>query len=101
MDRNKDGGGVIIYVMEAIPCRVHTIHSEGNDLDNVEGIFLEINLRKTKWFGSYNHKKTNINKFLVNLGPMLEHHMSKFEHFLVIGDLSSVTYVVTYIVYVI
>ena len=64
MDRNKDGGGVVIYVREDIPCRVHKTHFEAK---NFKGIFLEINLRKSKWllFGGYNHKKSNI-RFSLN-----------------------------------
>ena len=50
LDRNIHGGGVLIYVREDIPCRVIKI------MGSLEGISLEINLRKTKWlfFGGYN-----------------------------------------------
>ena len=46
LDRNKFGGGVLIYVREDIPCKQLTKHILP---DNIEGIFVEINLRKTKW----------------------------------------------------
>ena len=46
-DRNGNGGGVLIYVREDIPCRQLT----GHQLDkSLEEICLEINLRKSKWF---------------------------------------------------
>ena len=84
------GGGVLIYVREDIPCREFTNHAIDN---NIEGIFLEINLRKTKWllFGGYNHNKSNITNFLSNLGPILDHHMSKFDNILLLGDFNSET----------
>ena len=45
MDRNKNGGGVIVFVRSNIPCRLLQKH---NFTKNVEGMFLEINLRKKK-----------------------------------------------------
>ena len=45
LDRNRNGGGVIVYVREDIPSKELKKH---NFTKNVEGIFLEINLRKTK-----------------------------------------------------
>ena len=66
-DRNEKGGRVMIYVREDIPCRELTTLPPSS---NFEGIFLEINLRKTKWlvFGGYNNNKPNIDNFLGNFG---------------------------------
>ena len=52
MDRNKHGGGVLIYIKEGIPRKQLYKH---NFTTNIEGMFIEINLRKTKWllFGTY------------------------------------------------
>ena len=52
---------------------------------------MEINLRKTIWliFGAYNNMKSNINAFLRNLGPVLDHNMRRLENFLLIGDFNS------------
>ena len=52
-DRNRNGGGIIIYVREDIPCReIEKTHSTKR---NLEGIFLELNLRRSKilLFGGY------------------------------------------------
>ena len=51
-DRNRFGGGVLIYVRDDIPSMQVTKHKLPGD---IEGIFVEINLRKTKWliFGTY------------------------------------------------
>ena len=86
--RNVNGGGVIIYVREDIPCRELKTHGVEKSF---EGIFLEINLRKSKWllFGGYNYNKGNIDTFLGNLGPMLDFHMTTLENFLILGDFNS------------
>ena len=51
-DRNRNGGGYFIYVREDIPNRELEIH---NTPENIECIFIEINLIKTKWlfYGCY------------------------------------------------
>ena len=41
-DRNLNGGGVMIYIREDIPCKVLLKH---NAPDNFEGIFLELIIR--------------------------------------------------------
>ena len=90
LDKNSRSGGVIIYVREDIPCRELSYRPFEN---NVEGIFLEVNLRKTKWlvFGGYNYNKSNIDHFLGNLGPILDHFMSTYDNVLLMGDFNSET----------
>ena len=54
-DVDKNSRGVMIFVRDDLACKeIQNIVKSG------EGIFLELNLRKTKWllFGGYNHKKT-------------------------------------------
>ena len=46
LDRNRNGGGIVIYVREDIPNRMLTKH---NFPDNIEGLFIELNFRKSKW----------------------------------------------------
>ena len=52
-DRSANGGGVAIYVRNDIPC---TLMRNYPRTTNLEGIFLEMNIRKSKWllFGGYN-----------------------------------------------
>ena len=58
LDRNKHGGGVLIYVREDIPTKPLNKHKFAK---NIEGIFIEINLRKTKLlFSVYIGQKTEI-----------------------------------------
>ena len=47
LDRNRNGGGVIIYVREDIPSNILRKHFCPND---IEGIFVEINFRKSDYF---------------------------------------------------
>ena len=45
-DRNRNGGGLLVIIREDIPCKELKSHSFAQD---IEGIFIEINLRKCKW----------------------------------------------------
>ena len=88
LDRNTDGGGVLVYLREDIPCRELP---KSSHLFSIEGIFLEVKLRSTKWllFGGYNNHKANIGIFLGNVGHMLDIYMSQYENFLLLGDFNS------------
>ena len=45
LDRSKNGGEVLIYIFKQIPSK-----ESGNLLPNaIERMFIELNLRKTKW----------------------------------------------------
>ena len=87
-NRDKNGGGVLVYVREGIPCKELKTNFAN---DNLEGIFLEINLRKQKWllFGGYNNCKSNIRTFLGSISPILDHYMIKLENFILLGDFNS------------
>ena len=49
LGKNRNGRGVIIYVREDVPSKVLRKNSFPND---IEGIFVEINFRKSKWLFS-------------------------------------------------
>ena len=90
LDRNRDGGGVLIYVREDIPSKPLTKH---NFTQYVEGLFVEINLRKTKLllFGGYrsDDPEYGLSKsdFLEQLRFSLDKY-SSYEKILVAGDLN-------------
>ena len=88
VDRNKNGGGVIIYVREDVPGKELVEHPKPT---NFEGIFFEINLKNRKWlvFGGYNPHKQTIKIFVNQLGPILDFYMHKYENFLLLGDFNS------------
>ena len=46
LDRNRNEGGVIIYVMEDIPSKILEKHKLPQ---NFEGMLVELNFRKIKW----------------------------------------------------
>ena len=44
-DRNKLGGGIIVFARDDIPCKKLNVRIA----EDIEELFLEINLRHTKW----------------------------------------------------
>ena len=46
LDRNKNGGGILVYTRNDITSRVMNDYKLP---DKIEGLFIEINLRKKKW----------------------------------------------------
>ena len=77
LDHNVNGGGILVYGREDITCRELKDHPP---LNNVEGIFLELNPKRCKWlmFGGYNPSKGNIDNFVKGIGPTLDHYMPKY-----------------------
>ena len=88
LDRNSRGGGVMIYARNDILCRELKSH---NVTDHFEGIVLDINLRKGKWllFGGYNPHNENISHFLTHLSLIVDHYLTTYENYLLIGDFNS------------
>ena len=85
-DFNHQGGGVMIFVRDDLACKeLHNIENTG------EGIFLELNFRKSKWllFGGYNHTKCNIRAFLGEVSNKLDAYISKYENYIILGDFNS------------
>ena len=58
LDRNRCGGGILVYVREGIPSRLLKGHKFPH---GIEGLFVEINLRKTKCLlcGTYHPPSQN------------------------------------------
>ena len=88
MDRNRKGGGVLIFVREDIPSKRLNRHNFPVDM---EGIFLEINLRKKKWllFGSYHPPSQNDEYFFTNLEKVLDIYNDFYNNFLLAGDFNT------------
>ena len=56
LDRNANGGGLLLYVREDIPSK----KTDNVDFDTgLQAMFIEINIRKTKWLinCSYRYKE--------------------------------------------
>ena len=88
LDRNRDGGGVLIYTREGIPTKLLTLHTFPCD---IEGIFVEINFRKTKWLlcGCYHPPIQNDKYFFDSLGLALDIYSDKYDKFLLSGDFNA------------
>ena len=57
----------------------------------IEGIFVELTLRKTKWLltSGYNPQKSSISYFLSHVGKQLDKFLPIYENILILGDLNS------------
>ena len=68
---------------EDIPCKLLSLANE-----SMEGFYVEINLRKTKWLlcCSYNPSRSNIAFQLEHLNRNLALYSSCYESFMIIGD---------------
>ena len=87
-DKNRNSAGILIYVREGIPNRLLNLHTFPSD---IEGLFVEINLRKTKWLlcGCYHPPSQNDKYFFDNLGIALDNYSDKYDKFLLTGDFNA------------
>ena len=87
-DRNRNGGGVFIYVREDIPSRELKIH---NTPEDIESIFIEINLIKTKWLfcGCYHPSSQPDQYFFENIGRALDKYSKDYDKFMLVGDFNA------------
>ena len=85
LDKNKNGGGLLLYVREDIPCK---ILKEYTPEKSIENLFVEINLRSWKWLlsCSYNPKTNLITDHCIGRG--IAFYSSKYDNF-VLGDLNT------------
>ena len=85
LDRTSNGGGLMIFVREDIPCKILNRHKFPDD---IEGLFIEINLRKTKWllFGAYKPPSQNLSYFLDSLSAALDIYLKFYDNFLLWGE---------------
>ena len=83
LDRNNNGGGIMLFVKEDIPCKLLSIENHP-----MEGFYVEINLRKTKWLlcCSCNPNRCKIDFHLENLNRSLPLYFSHYENFIILGD---------------
>ena len=84
LDRNSNGGGIMLFVREDIPAKL--IFTE---VSPIEGFYVEINLRKQKWliFWSCNPNKHNISKHIEALS--IDLFSSNYENVLLMGDFNA------------
>ena len=87
LDRNSNGGGLLLYVREDIPSKFLKVKSDCN----IESICVEVNLRKRKWFinGSYNPNKSFLSNHLECLNRIIDEYSKLYQDFLFLGDFNA------------
>ena len=76
---------MIVYVRDDVPNKQLTKHKLPED---IESIFVEVNLRKTKWliFGGYRPPRQSVEYFFNHVGFALDTYKQRHEKFLFAGD---------------
>ena len=87
-DRNRNGGGVLIYVREDIPSKELKPKNLAAD---IEGIYVELNFRKTKWLllGCYHPPSQNDEYFFGQLRDSLDQFSHSYDRYMLIGDFNA------------
>ena len=87
-DRNRLGGGVMVYVRNDIPNKQSVKHKLPED---TEGVFVEVNLRKTKYliFGAYRPTYQSVKCFFKHVGFALDTYRQPQKKFLCPGDFNT------------
>ena len=87
LDRNRNGGGIMIFIRDDIPSRVLTKHVFPDD---IEGLFIELNFRKAKWllFGTYHPPSQSDSYYFNNLDKALDLY-SHYDKKLLVGDFNT------------
>ena len=89
LDRNSNGGGLLVYVRDDIPSFQLKSFSFKDD---IECICFEINLRRKKWalFCIYRPPSQEQTYFFDELGKAIDHYSEKYENFILVGDFNAV-----------
>ena len=85
---DRDSHGIMIYFPDYLPCKRIESFLLPN---NVEVMFMEMNIRKTKWpvISGYNPRKENISYFLGYISKGLDKVLNTYENFIILGDFNS------------
>ena len=88
-DRNRKGGGIMIYIRENIPSKLLEKH---NFSDDIEGLFVELNFRKVKWllFGTYHPPSQNDIYYFNQLDKAIDTY-NNYDKIILIGDFNAET----------
>ena len=88
LDRNCHGGEIMLFILDYLPFK----KLESCSLpEYVEGMFIEITVRDTKWLivSGYNPRKENASYFLRHISKGLDKVLANYEHFLILGNFNS------------
>ena len=81
-DRTSMGGGLMVFIREHIPAKFLKISQQ------IEGIFIELNMKGNKWLLSciYNPNGQCSKDFFIHLDNELDIYFSKYDSILIVGD---------------
>ena len=87
LDRNKNGGGIMLFIRSDIPAKVISIDKKFL----FESFYVELNFRKKKWLlnCSYNPNNNSIESHLNCLSRSINSFSSKYENIILLGDFNS------------
>ena len=85
LDRDRYGGGILFFIRDDLPC------IESKSPSNIEGIFIELRIRNSKWLimGGYNPHKESISNFLSHVSKELDKFLTFYENLILLGDFNS------------
>ena len=88
LDRTGNGGGIMLYVKEHIPCRMLSKFTFEKE---IEAFAIEINLRKVKWLlvFSYNPNFCNLPVHLNAIDKAIEFYSKTYDKILIAGDFNA------------
>ena len=88
LDRNRNGGGLIIFIREGLTCKELLPRKL---YPNLECTFLELRIRQCKWLVviGYNPHKEKIGNFLNQLSTEIDRHLPNYDNLLMLGDWNS------------
>ena len=88
LDRNSYEGDLLINVRSDIPCKQRNKHEFSN---NIEGIFVEINIRKSIWLllGTYHPQSQNKIFYFRNIRQALDMYTQNYDKIVLAGDFNA------------
>ena len=88
LDRNREGGGVLIYIREGVPHKKLQKHTLPSD---VEALFVEINLRNIKFLliGTYHPPSQNDTYYFESINKSLDLYAGTYEKVFLAGDFNA------------
>ena len=85
LDRNKNGGGILLYIRSYIVASKLNNYIFPND---IEAFFIEINIKGNKWLicCSYNPNRIFVSRHLDHIAKGIDTYSKKYEKILLMGD---------------